>query len=214
MTEALATRDRILHFLRRQGSARAQTLASEVGVTLSAVRQHLASLEREGLIEAKAHKKGQGRPAHHYFLTAKAEAFFDKRYDSVALDLLDAIVDVGGKGSLASILERRRQTMVERYASELEGLSFEEKMQKMAQFQREQGFMARVEEQPGQLVLKEDNCPFIEVARKYPEFCEVERRAYEELLGREVELVVCRASGDRCCSFCVASPSSEGGGCG
>ena len=64
--------------------------------------------------------------------------------------------------------------------------------------------MAHVEYENGLPMLKELNCPFIEVAKKYPEFCEAEREVYEQVLGRSVKLNGCRARGAHVCCFRLA----------
>ena len=40
----------VLEFLRRKQAASAEVISAQLGITPNAVRQHLASLEREGLV--------------------------------------------------------------------------------------------------------------------------------------------------------------------
>ena len=43
-----STRMEVLELLRRKGHASAETIATDLGVTPNAVRQHLTNLERQG----------------------------------------------------------------------------------------------------------------------------------------------------------------------
>jgi hydroxyethylthiazole kinase-like uncharacterized protein yjeF len=69
-----STRIEVLELLRRRGSASADEIAGELGITANAVRQHLANLEREGLVASEPHRQKRGRPAFRFSLTARADA--------------------------------------------------------------------------------------------------------------------------------------------
>ena len=83
-----STRDRILPLLRLQGPLTAQELAPELGICVSAVRQHAALLERDGLIVSRQRKSRVGRPGKEYALTDASEDEFPKVYKQVALQIL------------------------------------------------------------------------------------------------------------------------------
>src|SRR5690554_3578114 len=64
-----ATRREILQTIKRHGEARAEDIASELGITVSGVRQHLTGLEAMALVEHRELKSGPGRPRFLYRLT-------------------------------------------------------------------------------------------------------------------------------------------------
>jgi len=76
MTE---TRDAMLTFLKKRGEARAEELAAELGVTVSAVRQHLTGLAAEGLVSHARCEPGGGGRSTCNRLTAAAESLFRRR---------------------------------------------------------------------------------------------------------------------------------------
>lgn len=208
--EFLTTRDHILHHLRRGSAVTAKQLAQALSLSLSAVRQQLQLLEKEGLISPRRMAGGPGRPEHQYSLTAKAEGEFDKRYDAIATELLQAVVAVGGEQGLEAVLRERRVKQLKDFEGRLKEGSMEATLFALAQRLQDLGYMASVEVGSEQLLLKEHNCPYLEVAKQFPAVCESERRLYSELLGKEVEMRACQAFGDQLCTFAIPHSSSTG----
>src|SRR5262247_2729501 len=58
-------------------------LSKELGVTDNAVRAHLLSLERDGLVVQTGFAKGFRKPHFSYALTPHAELLFPKPFDSL-----------------------------------------------------------------------------------------------------------------------------------
>src|SRR5690606_10375058 len=77
---------RLLHLLRRPRSAK--DLAAEVGVSGTAVRAHLARMERDGLVRPVGKRPGTRRPEVLYGLTPEAEQLFPKAYAAAFAALL------------------------------------------------------------------------------------------------------------------------------
>src|SRR3954465_5639547 len=70
----------ILFALKKRGQARADELAAHLGITPSAVRQHLTGLLADGLVTFEEQRGGPGRPKHVYRLTPTADALFPRTY--------------------------------------------------------------------------------------------------------------------------------------
>ena len=68
------TRQEILALLRRRGEMTATELSERLGIGAVGVRQHMALLERDGLVHTAAVRRGVGRPSHLYALTPAAGA--------------------------------------------------------------------------------------------------------------------------------------------
>ena len=92
-----ATRQQILQLLRRHGQMTALELSQELNIGAVGVRQHLALLERDGLVEVSGVRRSVGRPSHLYTLTSEAERHFPKQYEQFALEVLDYIALQGGE---------------------------------------------------------------------------------------------------------------------
>jgi predicted ArsR family transcriptional regulator len=85
-----STRGKIVVLLRR-ARLTVDELASAVGLTDNAVRAHLATLERDGLVQQHGVRRGEGKPASLYELTGEAERLFPKAHAPVLGQLLTVL---------------------------------------------------------------------------------------------------------------------------
>ena len=82
-----STRGHIVALLRRAGRT-VEELAQALGLSGNAVRAHLATLERDGLVQQGGMRRGSRRPAYAYRLTPRAERLFPRAYEPVLRHLL------------------------------------------------------------------------------------------------------------------------------
>jgi DeoR family transcriptional regulator, suf operon transcriptional repressor len=82
------TRRAVLTALKRHGAMPAQELASELGITVPAVRQQLTRLASDGLVTHRSERDRRGRPSCLYELAPAAETMFPKRYGDLTTELL------------------------------------------------------------------------------------------------------------------------------
>src|SRR4051794_33336088 len=87
-----STRGRIVLLL-RGGSRTVNELAATLGLTDNAVRVHLTTLERDGLVRASGRRPGVRKPTVTYDLTAEAEHLFPKVYGPLLRHLLDELAE-------------------------------------------------------------------------------------------------------------------------
>lgn len=197
-----ATRQSILQLLRRHGEMTAHELSEALCVGAVGVRQHLALLERDGMVRISGLRRSIGRPAHLYALTAEAEEHFPKRYDRLALDVIDCIAATGGPQAVEQVFARRRELMLEALAPALAGKSRADQVAALAAILAEQGYMCECsQEADGSFALTEYNCPVDCVARRHPQLCAQELRLYESLLGVPIERESTIAEGAHCCRY-------------
>src|SRR5215203_6626091 len=101
-----STRGQIVTLLCR-GGCTVEELAQVLGLTDNGVRAHLATLERDGLIQQRGsvrRSRGGGKPAYVYELTAEAEGLFPKAYEPVLRQLLDVLADQLGPEESEALL--------------------------------------------------------------------------------------------------------------
>ncbi|MCB0922020.1 MAG: MarR family transcriptional regulator, partial [Actinobacteria bacterium] len=80
---------RIIERLKRADTATAPELATEFGLTDTAIRQHLEALEAAELVERSvAPAVGRGRPPVHWRLTEAATPLFADRHADLTVDLI------------------------------------------------------------------------------------------------------------------------------
>lgn len=196
------TREQILQLLRRQGSMTAAELSNELGIGAVGVRQHLALLERDGLVQIADVRRGVGRPSHLYALTDEAERLFPKRYDRIALDALAFVESLGGEAAIEQLFSQRRMQFAKQYAPRLAGKRRAERVAELARILNEQGYMSEwSQESDGSFTITEHNCPVDCIAREYAQTCSHEIKLYEELLETPLVREDVIANGGTCCRY-------------
>lgn len=201
-----ATRRAILVALKKRGEAGVQDLAAGLGITVSAVRQHLAGLAAAGFVAHRTVKAGPGRPRHVYRLSGAAEGLFPRRYGELANELL-AYVEDEDPEVLERIFERRRRRRVEGAAARLRGRGFAERVAELARILDEDGYLADFEAMPdGTFRITEHNCAVLGVARRWGMACTTEIDFLREALpDARIERVAHMIAGGHVCRYEVSS---------
>lgn len=192
------------------GPATASRLASDLGLTAAAVRRHLDSLESVGYLTAHEEapfgprteqRRGRGRPAKVYALTAAGRDAFEQSYDDVALEALRFMAGRPDEALLHAFADHRARALTARYAAALPEGTPAERARVLAELLSADGFAASVQEAPGGAVqLCEHHCPLAHVAEEFPEFCEAEQTAFSSLLGVHTVRISTIASGAGICT--------------
>ncbi|HLY07734.1 MAG TPA: crosslink repair DNA glycosylase YcaQ family protein [Planctomycetota bacterium] len=192
-----ADRPAILDLLKIHGPTNAPRLAKLRGVNLTAVRQQLAALQREKLIQVRVEKRQVGRPTHLYALSEKAESLFPQSYGPFALTLLRQLRDIDGEQKIDQMLDRRTRALIATYRKRLAGMSTAEKWRELARIRADEGYMARAEG----LGMSEHHCPIAAIAREFPQVCRFEKKLFEAVLGAPLDRTEHLASGGRACVY-------------
>jgi DeoR family suf operon transcriptional repressor len=204
LAELPPTRRALLVALRKRGEARAEELAAQLDVTVSAVRQHLQGLAAADLVAHREERAGPGRPRHVYRLAPAAEALFPRSYGELTVELLDYIGDEDPE-LVARAFERRRRARVERTQVRLAGLDFDARVAEVARVLDEDGYLAEVEPLPGEQDgwrIVEHNCAILAVAQRYGHACSTEIAFLREVLpDADVVRVSHILSGAHACAY-------------
>jgi DeoR family suf operon transcriptional repressor len=196
------TRDAILLTLKKRGEARAEELAADVGVTVSAMRQHLVGLAGAGLVAHRQVRSGPGRPKHFYALTASAEVRFPKTYDELTNELLDYVEDED-PALLERVFERRRDRRIANATTRLAPhTDLRAKVEELARILDEDGYLAEVVETDDSLRIVEHNCAILGVAARYGQACVSEIEFIRTVLPEaDVQRVAHMMAGARQCAY-------------
>ena len=89
-----STRGQIVALLRR-GAQTVEELARALGLTDNAIRSHLSTLERDGLVRQEGVRRGPGagKPATLYEIHPEAEPLFSRAYAPVLAALMDELAE-------------------------------------------------------------------------------------------------------------------------
>ena len=206
----MGSRHQLLLLLRKHPGVTVAELARQLAMSGMGVRRHLAVLAADGLVEQSAcASTGPGRPPAGWRLSASGMEMFPRRYDALALDLLDDLsVD-----EAAGALDRRNDKQVAQYQAALAGCcGLEEKVAELARLRDQAGYLAEWTAGDGDtLVLTENNCAVHRVAEHHPVICAQELSLLRRVLGPDVEVVRMShaMSGDAVCSYCIRPRSAE-----
>ena len=194
----------ILEFMQRTGAVTIKELESLLGVTTTAVRQHLIALQGEGYVVWQAVNDGVGRPRHVYKLTDKAREFFACNCDDLALTLLEEVFAVEGRERALMLLDRVGERLARRYTPGVRSNVLQERVSELANVLEKRGVLTDVAILDGEaIILKTYNCPFHELAQEHREICEMDEKMIGAILGSEVNLSACLFDGHTGCSFVV-----------
>jgi predicted ArsR family transcriptional regulator len=197
----------ILEYMQRNGGATIKELEQLLGITTTAVRQHLTTLQMEGYIERKAVNTGVGRPHHTYTVTEHARDLFACHCDDLALTLLQEVFALEGKERTNTLLARVSNRLAGRYASSVRSKVLQERVEELANALHERGVLADVKTTAQDtIILHTYNCPYHELAQEHREICEMDKAMLRQVLGSEVDLTNCMMDGHHGCSFEVRSP--------
>ena len=191
------TRGRIVALLRR-ASLTVDQIASALGLTDNAVRAHLTSLERDGLVEQHvARRGGVGKPAHVYQLSADADPLFSQAYIPILTQLLDILAE----RMPPEELERVMQAVGRRMAAGqmLPPAELEDRVKRAAALLDSLGGVTEVESRDGALAIRGFSCPLGAAVQRHPEVCTAVETLLSDVIGVPVHEQCDRGERPRCC---------------
>jgi predicted ArsR family transcriptional regulator len=197
------------HLLRNKRGATIDGIAGAIGVTRTAVRQHLASLMQDGLVAPGDTRPTGGRPERLFVLTPQGREEFPRRYSWFAQLLIEAIEREHGKAGLRVRLGRIAAAVVaqiRRGAPAAGGRR--QRVEALSTLMDELGYDARTApDLEGAPTIEADNCVSHELAAKNPEVCHFDLALLSGYTGSKVALHECMARGGHVCRFQFKGPA-------
>ena len=205
------TRDAVARAILETGPRNAADLAERLGLSPAAIRRHLDALVADGLLVEREPRpsasRGRGRPARTYALTDAGRATFPHAYDDLANTALRYLRDTGGERAVTDFAEHRAATLARDLAPRVEAdAPLATRVQAMADALTGAGYASTAvpvgePDAPVQGVqICQHHCPVAHVAAEFPELCEAETRAFEQVLGTYVQRLATIAHGDGVCT--------------
>jgi DeoR family suf operon transcriptional repressor len=197
-----SARRAILTRIKHEGEARAEELAGALGITTSAIRQHLQAMARDGLVEHREVRSGPGRPKHVFRLTPTADALFPRAYGELAGELLSTLAEDDPE-ALQRAFERRRGRRIADAHARLAGLDLDAAVTELARILDEDGYLAEAMPDPeGGWLIVEHNCAILSVAMRYGVACSTELEFLQAVLPTtEIERIAHMVSGAHHCAY-------------
>lgn len=204
------TRDRVLTAVLEQGPVSAAQLGTFLKLTPAAVRRHLDTLTREGLIEVKLvsnAKSGAGRPARRYVVSRRGQTEIGDDYLEIARLALEEISGLRGEEGVIEFARRRFAKMEAKYQPLVDaaGSDVAARSKALAAALNTEKFVASSDSlNAGTAMAAEQlcqgHCPIQELASTFPQFCDAETEVFARLVGVDVRRLSTMASGGHVCT--------------
>jgi len=194
---------RVLKAIQLRGQASIKDVASDLGVTASAVRLHLTQLQASGAIRADKVREGVGRPYYVYTVTPQAHNLFYKDYGDLTRLLLEEVTESQGPDALQSVLRRVGDRLADMYRDQIWGRELADRVRAWVELLDQRGIAVEIENTDEGYVVREYGCPYQNVAVENRAVCEMERQVMARLLQSGVKLTQCVLDGHRGCQFAI-----------
>ena len=215
----VTTRRELLLLLRTQPGITVHELAGKLRLSEVAVRRHLDILAADNIAEhvpATRTAVGAGRRASGWRLSETGLEMFPRRYDAMALELLEDLAEEAGPEAVDAVFARRTDKLASQYETVLDGITDpREKVRLIASLRDQGGYLTDVRTgDDGDVILVENNCAVHRVAEKHSVVCDMELVLFRRVLGPEVEVqrVSHTMAGDPVCCYRVCPKAAEDGG--
>ena len=181
-----STRGRILELLRSQKST-VNDLADELKLTDNAVRAHLLSLERDGLVSRSGKQPGFRKPHLTYELATDAEQIFPKAYGP----LLDLVLSVFSRKvtrrELRAGMREVGRKMARNHDREIQGKTRMQRVKVALRILKDLGGSASFHASENKHLIRGRGCPLAAATSHHPEACLIAESLLAEIIGVSVK---------------------------
>ena len=192
-----STRGRIVILLRR-GARTVNELSAELGLTDNAVRAHLLSLERDGLVRQSGVQPGRRKPHFAYELTTEAEHLFPKAYDALLNQLITVLKVRLSPGTLDQVLREVGRSLAASSTSAGGDDTLDGRVRKALQVLEALGGSARIEKDGKHFTIRSGSCPLAAAVSTHPEVCKLAEALVAKLVRAPVQEQCDRAGPPKC----------------
>jgi predicted ArsR family transcriptional regulator len=206
------TKHQILELLKRSGAASVEEASGALSIASMTARQHLLSLERDGLVQSEKVRRATGRPHYLYSLTARGDEMFPRRFDVLASFILDEAGcltshDIDGltpDQKRILLIQRAADRLADRYRFPIEGRSLVDRVVALTRVLHLIGGFAEWLENDDGYEIRDYNCVFASLVCEQEEGCPGHIRLITQLLQWPAQHEVADNGRARCCRYLVA----------
>jgi predicted ArsR family transcriptional regulator len=198
------TRGQIVALLRR-GARTVEELAQSLDLTDNAIRGHLQTLERDGLVRQDGVRRGPGagKPAVLYELHPDAEPLFSRAYPPVLTTMVDVLVDQLPPDQADTVMREVGRRLARTVGGRASG-DVEARLRTAAAVLTALGGDIDVERGEAEIRLRGCGCPLSAVTARRPEACRAVETLVAEIVGAPVRQCCEHGTRPRC-GFAVSS---------
>lgn len=192
-----STRGRVVELLRAR-SRTVDELAAELHLTDNAVRTHLATLERDGIVRQEGVRRGPGagKPASIFGITPQAEPSFSNAYIPLLLSLIEELSTRHDTREMEELMARVGRRLAAPYVASGDRAA---RVRAATNLLRELGGVAELKEENGTVVLQGQGCVVGLAVSENPAVCRAIESLLTAVVGEPVHEQCVRGERASCC---------------
>lgn len=205
MLEILGLRQQELlnQLLKNKNGATVDELSTKLEITRNAIRQHLAVLEKDGLVTLGTSRPTGGRPEQLYILTEAGRELFPRHYTWFAQLIIESIKQESGEEALKQRMQMMGELVAKNLRQQHPALeNQQQKVEQLAGIMKQLGYDADsnkpINDTP---IIEANNCIFHNLAIKNPEICQFDIGLMSAFTDSSISHEECMASGGNVCRF-------------
>jgi predicted ArsR family transcriptional regulator len=185
-------------------------LGAGLGVSRTAVRQHLAALEGLGYVERGTVASTGGRPSGLYRLSPRGIDIFPKQYGMLSAVMLEAIRTEKGDDGLRQWLGRLGAATARGFAARVKGKPLKVRIIESAAVMNELDYQAQAVKTGTPLpAIEAGNCVYHALAARHRQVCRFDTALLAGLTDAKVIHESCIHEGGNVCRFAFVPKASE-----
>ena len=193
-----STRGQIVTLLRR-APCTVEDLAEKLSLTDNAVRAHLSTLERDGLVRQSGLRRGPRKPHFTYVLTDEADRLFPKAYDALLNQLITVLKTRLSPLEIEDALREVGRAMAAT-AAVGQNANLESRVQSALRALESIGGAAEIVKHEDKFMIQASGCPLAAAVSVHPEVCQLAEALVAEIVKAPVQ-ELCDRSGRPKCRF-------------
>ena len=201
-----STRGQIVTLL-RGAPCTVEDLAEKLSLTDNAVRAHLSTLERDGLVRQSGLRRGPRKPHFTYVLTDEADRLFPKAYDALLNQLIAVLKTRLSPSEIEDALREVGRAMAATAPSG-QNANLESRVQSALKVLEAIGGAAEVVTHEDKFVIEGSGCPLAAAVSVHPEVCQLAESLVAEIVKAPVH-EQCDRSGRPKCRFEISHEEAQ-----
>jgi predicted ArsR family transcriptional regulator len=180
-----STRGRVVTLL-RGATCSVEELAGRLDLTDNAVRAHLLTLERDGLVRQSGVRRGARKPHFTYSLTQEAERLFPKAYDLLLNQLITVLKCRLSQTEIDGVLREVGRSLAAGAPSDGQD-DLQSRVRSAIKVLEAIGGAAEAEQHDEKIVIKSSGCPLAAAVSTHPEVCRLAETLIAEIVKASVK---------------------------
>ncbi|WP_374001095.1 helix-turn-helix transcriptional regulator [Bdellovibrio bacteriovorus] len=180
-------------------------ISEHIGITKTAVKEHILKLENYGYLTFTDARGAVGRPRRRYQLTNDGHDVFPKQYSWLSNVLLELLAEDLERDGIAKLMKSLGEKVALSMGDKFKDLTPKELIIKINEVMNDLGYQTAIKQSDIRkgVVLEATNCVYHAIAQKHPELCSFDVHFLKKASGMSVKLESCIARGGSVCRFCL-----------